>query len=116
MTFKLTLRNKYTGSIEPSFVEAANETEARKSIEDPSLQIITCRPLRTIGSKPQKQEKPVYINIHRLRKRVERDLENRQMGLGRHSPEAIAKEQAKLQAELDAELNSWLYVVIHHNL
>lgn len=108
MKFKLTLRNKFTGSIESSYVEANSDSDARESIEDPNLQILTCRPIRLIGEKEPKVEKSVYVNTFKLRNRVERDLANRQMGTGCYSPEALAvarvKEKLKLQAELDQEL------------
>lgn len=108
MKFKLTHRNKITAEVETTVVEADNEADARFENEADNWQILSVRPLREIGSKPEKANKPVYIRTQTLRNRKERDLSNKQMSLGKYSPEAIAerqrKEQEQLRKELDQEL------------
>ena len=104
MKFKLTHRNKITAEVETTVVEADNEADARFENEADNWQILSVRPLREIGSKPEKANKPVYVRTQTLRNRKERDLSNKQMSLGKYSPEAIQKEQEKLRQELNEEL------------
>lgn len=94
----MTYRNKITAEVETTVVEADNEADARYENEADNWQILSVRPLREIGSRPEKAVKPVYVRTQTLRNRKERDLSNKQMGLGKYSPEAIAA--AKVKAEL----------------
>lgn len=108
MKFKVTFRNKITAEIISVVYEAESESDARYENETENMQIVSVRPLREIGDKPEKTPKSSYVSIKRLRARKERDLSNQQMKLGKYSPEAIAerlqKEQEQLQKELDQEL------------
>ena len=101
MKFKVTTYDKFTGVTQNQLIEADTEADAREQVTE---QIVTIRPLHTIGEKAPKATKPVYVRTQTLRNRKEYDLCNKQMQLGRYSPEAVAKEQARLQAELDKEL------------
>jgi hypothetical protein len=107
MKFKVTLRNKIDGSIENKIVEANNEDDARYEAWDQTnndFQILSSRPLRSIGEKPAKPVSSTYVSVKRLRARVERDLCNKQMNLGKYSPEAIAAQRVKEQLENAKEL------------
>lgn len=101
MKFKVTLRNKTTAEVVSNTYEADSEADARYDNEADGWQILSVRPLRLIGEKPEKPVKSTYVSIKRLRARQERDLCNRQMKLGKYSPEAI---EAELRRELAAEL------------
>ena len=104
MKFKVTTRNKLNGEVSSNVVEAMNERDARFENDVENFQILSVRPLRQIGEKPEKQVKSTYVSIKRLRARQERDLCNKQMKLGKYSPEAIAQQQAELAKELSEAL------------
>jgi hypothetical protein len=104
MKFKVTLRNKFNAEITNEVIEADTEQDAKDEYSTEATQVLSVRPLREIGSKPEKANKPVYIRTQTLRNRKERDLSNKQMSLGKYSPEAIQKEQEKLRQELNEEL------------
>lgn len=104
MKFKVTFRNKFTAEITSVVYEAESESDARYENETENMQIVSVRPVRTIGEKPEKPQKTSYVRTQVLRNRIERDLSNKQMKLGKYSPEAIAEEQEELRKELDKEL------------
>jgi hypothetical protein len=104
MKIKITFRHKFTGQIESTVIEAENERDARYEIESESCQVISARPLREIGSKPEKAAKPVYVRIQALRNKVERDLCNKQMQIGKYSPEEIAAQRVKEEFEIRKDM------------
>lgn len=86
MKFKVTLRNKFTADIETLIIEADDEIGAMyEADETPNSQVLSIRPLRSITDKAPKFTKPIYVSIHTLRARHERDLCNKQMGLGKYA-------------------------------
>ena len=109
MRFKVTLRNKFTAEIETVGIEADNETDARyEADETPNCQVISVRPSHSIGDQPEKQTKSTYVPIRCLRNRVERDLCNKQLRVGKYSPEVIAAAQAREQEQFRKDLKSEL--------
>jgi hypothetical protein len=101
MKFKITLRNKFNAEITTAVVEADNEQDLKDEYTTEATQFLSARPIRYIGQKPEKPVKSTYVSVKRLRARVERDLCNKQMKLGKYSPEAI---EAELRRELAQEL------------
>lgn len=99
MKFKVTFRDKFTAEIVSDIVEADSAEEAKFDSESSTYQVLTVRPLRLIGEKPEKPVKSTYVSIKRLRSRHERDLCNKQMKLGKYSPETIAAQRVKEQME-----------------
>jgi hypothetical protein len=96
MKFKITLRNKFTAEITTDIEEADSERELREYYTSQfPVQILACR---EVGQKVEKPSKPVYTRTQTLRNRVERDLSDKQMKLGKYSPEAVVA--AKVKEEL----------------
>jgi hypothetical protein len=98
MKFVLIIRNKFTAETNFKVVEADTEADARYENEIDNYQILSVRPLRLVGEKSKKSSKPVYTRTQTLRNRVERDLSDKQMKLGKYSPEAVVA--AKVKEEL----------------